>query len=156
ATGGGATMYRISSPSLEKSGDGLAMAFRAGAKFVDMEMLQFHPTGLLVGNSIATGGLLEKGLRGARARVFHGLGERYMEKYDRQKMERATRDVISRSSYMEIMAGRGTPSGGVYIDVSHLDHDLVERSFRGMVERCRDYGFDLVRNRVEVSPSAHY
>jgi succinate dehydrogenase / fumarate reductase flavoprotein subunit/fumarate reductase flavoprotein subunit len=156
ATGGGATMYRISSPSLEKSGDGMAMAFRAGARFVDMEMLQFHPTGLLVGNSIATGGLLEEGLRGAGARLFNGLGERYMERYDPQKLERATRDVISRSSYMEIMAGRGTPGGGVYVDVSHLDHAFVARSFRGMVERCRDYGFDLVHDRVEVSPSAHY
>ena len=156
ATGGGANMYRISSPSLEKAGDGMAMAFRAGATFVDMEMLQFHPTGLLVGSSIATGGLLEEGLRGAGARLFNGLGERYMERYDPEKMERATRDVISRSSYMEIMAGRGTPSGGVYIDVSHLDHDFVERSFPGMVERCHDYGFDLVHDRVEVSPSAHY
>ncbi len=156
ATGGGATMYRISSPSLEKSGDGMAMAFRAGAQFVDMEMLQFHPTGLLVGNSVATGGLLEEGLRGAGARLFNGLGERYMERYDSTKMERATRDVISRSSYLEIMAGRGTPGGGVYIDVSHLDHEYVAQSFHGMVERCRDYGFDLVHDRVEVSPSAHY
>ena len=156
ATGGGATMYRISSPSLEKSGDGMAMAFRAGAQFVDMEMLQFHPTGLLVGKSIATGGLLEEGLRGAGAYLFNGLGDRYMARYDPQKLERATRDVISRSSYLEIMAGRGTPGGGVYIDVSHLDHAFVERSFSGMVERCRDYGFDLVHDRVEVSPSAHY
>jgi succinate dehydrogenase/fumarate reductase flavoprotein subunit len=156
ATGGGATMYRISSPSLEKAGDGMAMAFRAGATFIDMEMLQFHPTGLLVGKSIATGGLLEEGLRGAGARLYNGLGERYMERYDPQKMERATRDVISRSSYMEIMAGRGTPHGGVYIDLSHLDEQLVLRSFPGMVERCRDYGFDLVHERVEVSPSAHY
>jgi succinate dehydrogenase/fumarate reductase flavoprotein subunit len=156
ATGGGATMYRISSPSLEKSGDGMAMAFRAGARFVDMEMLQFHPSGLLVGNSIATGGLLEEGLRGAGARLFNGLGERFMAWYDPSKMERATRDVISRSSYLEIMAGRGTPGGGVYIDVSHLDHEYVERSFPGMVERCNDYGFDLVHDRVEVSPSAHY
>ena len=156
ATGGGATMYRISSPSLEKSGDGMAMAFRAGARFVDMEMLQFHPTGLLVGNSAATGGLLEEGLRGAGARLFNGLGERYMERYDPVKMERATRDVISRSSYLEIMAGRGTPAGGVYIDLSHLDHDTVARSFPGMVERCRDFGFDLVHDRVEVSPSAHF
>jgi succinate dehydrogenase/fumarate reductase flavoprotein subunit len=155
-TGGGATMYRISSPSLEKSGDGMAMAYRAGARFVDMEMLQFHPTGLLVGNSIATGGLLEEGLRGAGARLFNGLGERYMERYDPEKLDRATRDVISRSSYLEIMAGRGTPAGGVYIDLSHLDHDWVAKSFPGMVERCRDYGFDLVHDRVEVSPSAHY
>src|SRR5947207_4831340 len=156
ASGGGATMYRISSPSLEKAADGMAMAFRAGARFVDMEMLQFHPTGLLVGKSMATGGLLEEGLRGAGARLFNGLGERYMERYDPQKLERATRDVISRSSYLEIMAGRGTQSGGVYIDVSHLDHDFIARSFPGMVERCRDYGFDLVHDRVEVSPSAHY
>jgi succinate dehydrogenase/fumarate reductase flavoprotein subunit len=156
ATGGGATMYRISSPSLEKSGDGMAMAFRAGASFVDMEMLQFHPTGLLVGNSIATGGLLEEGLRGAGAYLFNGQGERYMHRYDPEKLERATRDVISRSSYLEIMAGRGTPAGGVFIDLSHLDHDRVARSFPGMVERCRDYGFDLVHERVEVSPSAHY
>ena len=156
ATGGGANMYRISSPSLEKAGDGMAMGFRAGATFVDMEMLQFHPTGLLVGSSIATGGLLEEGLRGAGARLFNGRGERYMERYDAEKMERATRDVISRSSYLEIMAGRGTANGGVYIDVSHLDHDFVRRSFPGMVERCRDYGFDLVHDRVEVSPSAHY
>jgi succinate dehydrogenase / fumarate reductase flavoprotein subunit/fumarate reductase flavoprotein subunit len=156
ASGGGATMYRISSPSLEKSGDGMAMAFRAGAEFVDMEMLQFHPTGLLVGKSMATGGLLEEGLRGAGARLFNGRGERYMERYDAQKLERATRDVISRSSYLEIMAGRGTPGGGVFIDVSHLDHQFVANNFRGMVERCRDYGFDLVHDRVEVSPSAHY
>jgi len=156
ASGGGATMYRISSPSLEKSADGLAMAFRAGARFVDMEMLQFHPTGLLVGKSMATGGLLEEGLRGAGARLFNGRGERYMERYDPQTLERATRDVISRSSYLEIMAGRGTASGGVYIDVSHLDHNFVATTFRGMVERCRDYGFDLVHDRVEVSPSAHY
>src|SRR5437016_188095 len=153
ATGGGATMYRISSPSLEKAGDGMAMAFRAGAKFIDMEMLQFHPTGLLVGNSIATGGLLEEGLRGAGAYLFNGLGERYMQRYDPQKMERATRDVISRSSYLEIVAGRGTASGGVYIDVSHLDHELIASSFRGLVERCRDYGFDLAHALVEVSPS---
>ena len=156
ASGGGATMYRISSPSLEKSGDGMAMAFRAGAEFVDMEMLQFHPTGLLVGKSMATGGLLEEGLRGAGARLFNGRGERYMERYDAQKLERATRDVISRSSYLEIMAGRGTPGGGVFIDVSHLDHQFVANNFRGMVERCRDFGFDLVHDRVEVSPSAHY
>ena len=156
ATGGGATMYRISSPSLEKSGDGMAMAYRAGANFVDMEMLQFHPTGLLVGDSIATGGLLEEGLRGAGARLYNGLGERFMERYDPKKLERATRDVISRSSYFEIAAGRGTPANGVYLDASHLGEDFLKANFPGMVERCADYGFDLLHDRVEVSPSAHY
>jgi succinate dehydrogenase / fumarate reductase flavoprotein subunit/fumarate reductase flavoprotein subunit len=156
ATGGGATMYKISSPSLEKSGDGMAMAWRAGAHFVDMEMVQFHPTGLLVGKSIATGGLLEEGLRGAGARLFNGRGERFMSRYDPERMERATRDVISRSSYLEIMAGRGTEHGGVKIDARHLGEEFLQKNFPGMVERCRTYGFDLLHEPVEVSPSAHY
>ncbi len=156
ATGGGATMYRIASPSLEKSGDGMAMARRAGATFVDMEMMQFHPTGLLVGTSIATGGLLEEGLRGAGAHLYNGQGERFMQRYDPQRLERATRDVVSRSSYLEIAAGRGTPSGGVYIDARHLGEEFLLASFPGMVERCADYGFDLLHDRVEVSPSAHF
>jgi succinate dehydrogenase/fumarate reductase flavoprotein subunit len=154
ATGAGATMYHISSPSLEKAADGQAMAARLGAEFVDMEMMQFHPTGLLCGNSIATGGLLEEGLRGAGARLYNALGERYMERYSPDKLERATRDVVSRSGYMEIMAGRGTASGGVLIDATHIKD--VAKHFAGMVDRCREYGFDLVNDRVEVSPSSHY
>jgi succinate dehydrogenase / fumarate reductase flavoprotein subunit/fumarate reductase flavoprotein subunit len=154
ATGAGATMYQISSPSLEKAADGQAMAARLGAEFIDMEMMQFHPTGILAGNSIATGGLLEEGLRGAGARLYNALGERYMERYAPNKLERATRDVVSRAGYMEIMAGRGTPSGGVLIDATHIKD--VAKHFAGMCERCREYGFDLVNSRVEVSPSAHY
>ena len=155
ATGGGARMYRISSPSLEKSGDGMAMGWRAGAAFSDTEMLQFHPTGLLVGKSIATGGLLEEGLRGAGAHLINGQGERYMMRYD-PKAERATRDVVSRSSYIEIMSGRGTPNGGVWIDATHLGEKFLLENFPGMVERCHDNGFDMLHSRVEVSPSAHY
>src|SRR4051794_17853175 len=154
ATGAGATMYHISSPSLEKAADGQAMAARLGAEFVDMEMMQFHPTGILAGNSIATGGLLEEGLRGAGARLYNALGERYMERYSPDKLERATRDVVSRSGYMEIMAGRGTASGGVLIDATHIPN--VAKHFAGMVDRCRELGFDLVNDRVEVSPSSHY
>ncbi len=154
ATGAGATMYHISSPSLEKAADGQAMAARLGAEFVDMEMMQFHPTGILAGDSIATGGLLEEGLRGAGARLYNALGERYMERYAPDKLERATRDVVSRSGYMEIMAGRGTASGGVLIDATHIKD--VAKHFAGMVDRCREYGFDLVNDRVEVSPSSHY
>jgi succinate dehydrogenase / fumarate reductase flavoprotein subunit/fumarate reductase flavoprotein subunit len=154
ATGAGATMYMISSPSLEKAADGQAMAARIGAEFIDMEMMQFHPTGILAGKSIATGGLLEEGLRGAGARLYNALGERYMERYAPDKLERATRDVVSRAGYMEIMAGRGTPAGGVLLDASPIPD--VARHFAGMCERCREYGFDLANDRVEVSPSAHY
>lgn len=156
ATGGGATMYKISSPSLEKSGDGMAMAWRAGAAFVDMEMVQFHPTGLLVGRSIATGGLLEEGLRGAGAHLLNGRAERYMSRYDPVRMERATRDIVSRASYLEILAGRGTEHGGVRIDASHLGEEFLLTNFPGMVERCRTHGFDLLHGPVDVSPSAHY
>jgi fumarate reductase flavoprotein subunit len=156
ATGAGPTMYKMMAPSAEKATDGLAMAFRAGARLVDMEMVQFHPTGLLVGNSGMSGTVLEEGLRGVGGHLFNGHLERYMAKYDPVRLERATRDVVSRSSYLEIIAGRGSPHGGVYLDVSHLGAGFVEHNFPGMVERCRDMGFDLARESVEVCPTAHY
>ncbi|MBI2321250.1 MAG: FAD-binding protein [Chloroflexi bacterium] len=156
ATGGGATMYRIAAPSLEKAGDGAAMLYRAGVLMMDMEMMQFHPTGLLAGRSRLTGSVLEEGLRGAGGHLRNALGERYMERYDAQRMERSTRDVVARASYMEIQAGRGTANGGVWLDVSHLGAELVEQKFPGMVERCRGVGFDLAREPVEISPTAHF
>ncbi|HEX2186200.1 MAG TPA: FAD-binding protein, partial [Chloroflexota bacterium] len=156
ATGGGATMYKIAAPSLEKAGDGVAMAWRAGARLMDMEMMQFHPTGLLAGRSRLTGSVLEEGLRGAGAHLRNASGERYMARYDPQRMERATRDVVSRSSFLEILEGRGTPNGGVWIDVSHLGAANVTRQFPGMVERCRAVGRDLATEPVEVSPTAHF
>jgi len=134
----------------------MAMACRAGATLVDMEMYQFHPTGLLAGASRMTGMVLEEGLRGAGGILTNALGERYMERYDSLRKERSTRDVVSRSSSVEIVAGRGTPQGGVYIDVSHLGAEVVQQMFPGMVERCTDFGYDLRRQPVEVSPTAHF
>lgn len=156
ATGGSATMYRIAAPAREKTGDGMAMCLRAGLELRDMEMLQFHPTGLLAGESLLTGSVLEEGLRGAGAHLYNGLGERYMERYDPERLERSTRDVVARSSYLEIRAGRGTPAGGVMLDISHLGVDEVERRFGGMVARTRLVGSDLARGPVEVSPTAHF
>lgn len=156
ATGGAASMYKISAPSFDKTGDGMSMCFRAGAEFVDMEMLQFHPTGLLAGESRLAGNVLEEGLRGAGGRLYNALGERFMERYDPEKMERSTRDVVARSGYMEIMAGRGTPSGGVYLDMIHLGADFVEEKFPGMCDRVHDIGKDLARERIEISPTAHF
>lgn len=156
ATGGAATMYRIAAPSREKTGDGIAMCIRAGLELRDMEMMQFHPTGLLAGRARMTGAVLEEGLRGAGARLFNALGERYMTKYDPERMERSTRDVVSRSSYMEIMEGRGTAAGGVLIDISHLGASEVEKRFPGMVARTRQIGSDLATGPVEVSPTAHF
>ena len=88
------------------------MAFRAGAHLMDMEMVQFHPTGLVVPGSRLNGALLEEGLRGAGAHLFNGSGERFMERYDPEREERSTRDRVSRAGFMEIMAGRGTKDGG--------------------------------------------
>ena len=154
-TGGGPTLYKLFAPSLDKSADGIAISYRAGAEMVDMEMVQFHPTGLIVRGSNTSGTLLEEGLRGAGAQLFNAMGERFMERYAPDVKERATRDVVSRSSFMEIMAGSGTPNGGVFIDASVLGPEFVEKNFPGMVERCRDYGYDLPRERVEVSPTGH-
>jgi succinate dehydrogenase/fumarate reductase flavoprotein subunit len=155
ATGGGPTMYRIAAPCHDKTCDGIAMAWRAGATLMDMEMVQFHPTGLLAANAQITGTVLEEGLRGAGAHLRNALGERFMGRYDARE-ERATRDVVSRSSYMELMAGRGTPEGGVWLDISHLGADFVLKNFRGMTLRCRDVGYDLATEPVLVSPTAHF
>ena len=156
ATGGGPTHYRFHAPGPEKSVDGLGMLYRAGAVMKDMEMLQFHPTGLIVPGSVVAGALLEEGLRGAGAHLFNGNGERYMKTYAPDVAERATRDVVSRSSYLEMLAGRACPEGGVQIDASHLGADFVLKNFPGMAERCRQFDYDLARGRVPVSPSAHF
>jgi fumarate reductase flavoprotein subunit len=156
ATGGGPTMYKFHTPSGDKSCDGLAMALRAGLPLRDMEMVQFHPTGLLAGtHTRMTGTVLEEGLRGAGGYLLNGDGERFMSNYD-PRGERATRDIVSRGIYAEMRAGRTSPNGGVYIQMSHLGPDKVRKQFKGMVERCGDCGFDLAAGRVEVVPTAHY
>ncbi|HVL72786.1 MAG TPA: FAD-binding protein [Beijerinckiaceae bacterium] len=156
ATGGGPTMYRYHTPSGDKTCDGLAMALRAGLPLRDMEMVQFHPTGLLAGaGTRMTGTVLEEGLRGAGGWLVDAGGERFMFAYD-PRGERATRDLVSRAIEDRIRKGHGTPNGGVYIQMSHLGPDEVRRKFKGMVERCADCGFDLAAGRVEVVPTAHY
>ncbi|MDH3218446.1 MAG: FAD-binding protein [Gammaproteobacteria bacterium] len=156
ATGGGPTMYRYHTPSGDKSMDGLAMALRLGLGLRDMEMVQFHPTGLLAGRDTRmTGTVLEEGLRGAGGYLLDGAGERFMQKYD-SAGERATRDIVSRAIYAEMRAGRTSPNGGVYIAMDHLGPETVAKKFPGMVRRCADCGFDLAGGRVEVVPTAHY
>ena len=156
ATGGGPTMYKYHTPSGDKSCDGLAMALRAGLPLRDMEMVQFHPTGLLAGGGTRmTGTVLEEGLRGAGGWLLNGARRRFMQDYH-PNGERATRDIVSRSIYSEMRAGRTSPNGGVYIQMQHLGPGNVRRQFKGMVERCADCGFDLAAGLVEVVPTAHY
>ena len=156
ATGGGARMYSIAAPSLEKSGDGMALCYRAGCIMQDMEMYQFHPTGIVSGNSVLTGSVLEEGLRGVGGYLLNSHGDRFMRHYVPERMERSTRDLVSRAGFMEIQGGRGTDDGAVMLDVSHLGAEFVERTFPGMVDRCREVGFDLARKPVKVSPTAHF
>jgi fumarate reductase flavoprotein subunit len=156
ATGGGPTMYRYHTPSGDKSCDGMAMALRAGLPLRDIEMVQFHPTGLLAGEGTRmTGTVLEEGLRGAGGYLTDNTGERFIFKYD-PRGERATRDIVSRSIQDRIRAGFASPHGGVFIEMGHLGPANVRRDFKGMVERCADCGFDLAGGRVEVVPTAHY
>ncbi len=155
ATGGGPTMYRFHTPSGDKSCDGLALALAAGLPLRDMEMVQFHPTGLLAGpDTRMTGTVLEEGLRGAGGYLLDGAGRRFMIDVD-PRAERATRDIVSRAIFAEMRAGRTTPHGGVYLSMAHLGAQNVRRQFKGMVERCADCGFDLA-DKVEVVPTAHY
>ncbi len=156
ATGGGPSMYKYHTPSGDKTCDGMAMALRAGLPLRDMEMVQFHPTGLLAGpGTRMTGTVLEEGLRGSGGYLLNGAKGRFMGDYD-PKGERATRDIVSRAIYAEMKAGRVTPNGGVYISMSHLGPERVRKEFKGMVERCADCGFDLAGGIVEVVPTAHY
>lgn len=155
-TGGGPTMYKYHTPSGDKSCDGMAMALRAGLTLRDMEMVQFHPTGVLAGpGTRMTGTIIEEGLRGAGGYLLGGDGKRFMAKYDK-RAERATRDIVSRSMQREILAGNVNDAGGLWIEMGHLGPHRVRREFKGMVERCADMGFDLAGGRVPVVPTAHY
>jgi len=155
-TGGGPTMYKYHTPSGDKACDGMAMALRAGLPLRDMEMVQFHPTGVLAGpGTRMTGTIIEEGLRGAGGYLLGGDGQRFMHKYD-PRGERATRDIVSRSMQREILAGNVNEAGGLWIEMAHLGPERVAREFKGMVERCADNGFDLAGGRVPVVPTAHY
>lgn len=156
ATGGGPTMYKYHTPSGDKTMDGLAMALRAGLSLRDMEMVQFHPTGLLAGNQTRmTGTVLEEGLRGAGGQLINHADKRFMFDYD-DAGERATRDIVSRAIYAEMRKNNNPEQEGVFISMSHLGAKNVRKKFRGMVKRCEDCGFDLAADKVEVVPTAHY
>lgn len=155
ATGGSAPIYAVSSASLEKCGDGYALAYRAGATLMDMEMSQFHPTGLIAPGSRLHGSVIAEELRAAGGYLYNARNERFMQRYN-PRIERATRDEVSRGCYFEIAQGRGTRNGGVWLDVSHLGAKQVEALFPGMLERCLLIGRDLRKEPIEVCPTSHF
>jgi len=155
AGGGVAALYRVADGAREKTCDGIALAYRAGLAVRDMEFVQFLSVGLVAPGSRVTGVLLEEALRGAGGHLLNGQGERFMERYDPERMERAPRDIVARACYAEILAGRGTPNAAVLIDVRHLGADVVEGAFADLVSRSRRAGRDLAREPVEIAPAAH-
>jgi succinate dehydrogenase / fumarate reductase flavoprotein subunit len=159
AAGGYTGLYRRhSSRDDENTGDGHALAYDAGAQLMDMEFVQFHPTGM-VGARYGDewdGRLVTEAVRGEGGRLYNAAGERFMERYSPDQMELDARDVVARAIDAEIAAGRGTANGGVYLDVSHRDLAFIRERLPRMCERFADLGVDMATAPVEVAPTAHY
>jgi fumarate reductase (CoM/CoB) subunit A len=154
ATGGAGWLYPVTSNALQKTGDGYALAWNAGADLLDMEQVQFHPTGMLYPDS-RRGVLVTEAVRGEGGRLINSQGERFMTKYD-SRGELATRDVVARAIYNEIMEGRGTENGGVYLDVTHLPAEVIEEKLETMLLQFQDVGVDIREEPMEVAPTAHH
>ncbi len=155
ASGGAGQLYPVTSNTFQKNGDGFAIAFRAGASLVDMEQVQFHPTGMIAPES-KKGVLVTEAVRAEGGKLINKNGERFMSRYAPEKMELATRDVVARSIYQEIIEGRGTESGGVYLDISHLDDDYIDEKLETMVLQFENVGVDIKHGPIEVAPTAHH
>ena len=155
ATGGGTQVYDISTNSAAGTGDGFAMAYRTGAELIDMEMIQFHPTGAVYPYD-ARGRLVTEAVRGEGGILLNARRERFMERYDPERMELSTRDVVARAIATEVLEGRGTSRGGVYLDVTHLPAETIENRLPVMLEQFLAYGVDIRREPMEVAPTAHH
>jgi succinate dehydrogenase / fumarate reductase flavoprotein subunit len=156
ATGGHSRMFkRCSSHFWENNGDGLKLAYDLGATFMDMEMFQFHPTGMVYPETME-GHLVTEAVRGEGGILTNAKGERFMDKYDPERMELSARDIVARANYMEIAAGRGTPRGGVYLDISHQPKSYLKKRLASMVQLFEKQGVDISKQKMEVAPTAHY
>jgi succinate dehydrogenase / fumarate reductase, flavoprotein subunit len=156
ATGGSGRIYRITSNSQDCTGDGYALAYDAGAELIDMEFVQFHPTGMVFPAGVA-GLLVTEAVRGEGGLLRNRDGERFMERYDAKRLELSTRDVVARAIYTEVKQGRGSPHGGVFLDVSHLASDDVRKKLPSMYDQFLELaGVDITREPMEVGPTCHY
>ena len=156
ATGGIGKAWRITSNSWEYTGDGMALAYEAGAELMDMEFVQFHPTGMVWPPGVQ-GILVTEAVRGEGGTLRNKEGERFMERYDPQKMELSTRDVVARAIYTEVREGRGTEHGGAYLDISHKPAEYVKRKLPSMYHQFRELAdVDITQGPMEVGPTCHY
>ena len=156
ATGGIGKAWKITSNSWEYTGDGMALAYDAGAELMDMEFVQFHPTGMVWPPGVQ-GILVTEAVRGEGGVLRNQLGERFMEKYDPKKMELSTRDVVARAIYTEVREGRGTEHGGAYLDISHKPADYVKKKLPSMYHQFKELAdVDITQGPMEVGPTCHY
>jgi succinate dehydrogenase / fumarate reductase flavoprotein subunit len=156
ATGGIGKAWKITSNSWEYTGDGMALAYGAGAELVDMEFVQFHPTGMVWPPGVQ-GILVTEAVRGEGGVLRNQLGERFMEKYDPKRMELSTRDVVARAIYTEVREGRGTEHGGAYLDISHKPADYVKKKLPSMYHQFKELAdVDITQGPMEVGPTCHY
>ncbi len=156
ATGGCGKVYAVTSNSWESTGDGISLAYRAGAELMDMEMIQFHPTGMIFPAGVR-GMLVTEAVRGEGGILTNVKGERFMEKYDPKRKELSARDVVARSIYTEIMEGRGTPNGGVYLDIRHRGAEYIKKRLPSMYAQFLEFaGIDITKQKMEVAPTVHY
>ncbi len=156
ATGGWGRIFKVTSNSWEGTGDGVVLSYDAGADLVDMEMMQFHPTGMVWPPGVR-GLLVTEGVRGEGGLLRNSEGKRYMENYDPQKMELSTRDVVARANYTEVQEGRGSEHGGVYLDITHLGYEGIMKKLPTMYEQFKNLAdIDISREPMEVFPTVHY
>ena len=157
AAGGYTRVYAVSSSRIfENYGEGIALAYEAGVDLVDMEMVQFHPTGM-VWPEKAVGTLATEAIRGEGGILLNSKGERFMKNYDPERMELGPRDVVARAIYNEIISGRGTERGGVWLDVTHLRKEVIQERLTTMYEQFQQLdGIDISKEKMEVGPTAHY
>jgi succinate dehydrogenase / fumarate reductase flavoprotein subunit len=156
ATGGAGKLYTVNSNSWEGTGDGQALALDAGAELADMEFVQFHPTGMTAPASVH-GLLVTEAVRGEGGVLLNAKGERFMKRYDPERMELSTRDIVARAIYTEVHEGRGSPSGGAYLSISHKPAAFIRRKLPSMYTQFLTFaGIDITREPMEVFPTTHY
>jgi succinate dehydrogenase flavoprotein subunit len=156
ATGGTGKMYRVTSNSWESTGDGTALAYDAGAQLRDMEMVQFHPTGMVWPAGVR-GILVTEGVRGEGGVLRNRDGERFMERYDHERMELSSRDIVARAINSEVNAGRGSPHGGVFLDITHRKPEFIKQKLPSMYEQFLKLAkVDITKQPMEVAPTIHY
>ena len=156
ATGGCGRVYKVTSNSWESTGDGLGLSYEAGAVLKDMEMIQFHPTGMVYPPGVK-GLLITEAVRGEGGILLNSKGERYMLRYSPQKKELDARDVVARANYREIQEGRGTEHGGVYLDITSKGADYIKHKLPSMYMQFMEFaGVDITKEKMEVAPTVHY